>query len=52
VTRNFSGKTLEEATEAAEKYMKEWMQYQQPIIEGHYKKDDVYFVTVRYTSLD
>jgi O-succinylbenzoate synthase len=52
VTRTFSGKTLEEATEAAERYMQEWMQCQQPKIDGHYQKDDVYFVTVRYTSLD
>jgi hypothetical protein len=32
--------------------MKEQLAYQSPRIEGHYKKNDIYFVTVRYGSLD
>ena len=51
-TRTFTGETLEAATKTAEDYMKEWLAYQDPRIEGHYKKNDIYFVTVRYGSLD
>ena len=52
MTRNFCGTTLEEATATADKYIKDWMLHQQAVIEGHFKKNDIYFVTVRYTSLD
>lgn len=51
-TRTFTGETLEAATKTAEDYMKEQLAYQSPCIEGHYKKNDIYFVTVRYGSLD
>lgn len=51
-TRTFAGETLESATKTAEDYMKEWLAYQDPRIEGHYKKNDIYFVTVWYGSLD
>ena len=51
-TRTFTGETLEAATKTAEDYMKEWLAYQDPHIEGHYKKNDIFFVTVRYGSLD
>ena len=51
-TRTFTGETLEAATKTAEDYMKEQLAYQDPRIEGHYKKNDIYFVTVRYGSLD
>ena len=51
-TRTFTGETLEAATKTAEDYMKEQLAYQSPHIEGHYKKNDIYFVTVRYGSLD
>lgn len=51
-TRTFTGETLEAATKTAQDYMKEWLAYQSPLIEGHYKKNDIYFVTVRYGSLD
>ena len=51
-TRTFTGETRQAATKTAQDYMKEQLAYQSPLIEGHYKKNDIYFVTVRYGSLD
>ena len=51
-TRTFTGETLAAAIKTAEDYMKEWLAYQDPHIDGHYQKNDIFFVTVRYGSLD
>jgi hypothetical protein len=51
-TRTFTGETLAAAIKTAEDYMKEWLAYQDPHIDGHCQKNGIYFVTVKYGSLD
>jgi len=51
-TRTFAGETLAAAIKTAEDYMKEWLAYQDPHIDGHCQKNGIYFVTVKYGSLD